>query len=160
MVQSLNRRLLKFAFMQVQDYDVGQEIVQEAFTRAWVSPNTPRSEPEFRRWLYRAVTNLARDYQRRRLRFARLPVPTPRAIDPVDQVERRASDQALRAALQTLGLGERQAIYLRYFEDQSFAEIGRILGRPQVTARVLVHRGLGKLRRQLGSDAPTGRVAV
>jgi len=160
MVQSLSRPVLKFAFMQVQDYDVGQEIVQEAFTRAWVSPNSPRSEPEFRRWLYRAVINLARDYHRRRLRFARLPVPPPRAIDPVDQVERRASDRALRAALQTLGLGERQAIYLRYFEDQSFAEIGRILGRPQVTARVLVHRGLGKLRRQLGSDAPTGRVAV
>jgi RNA polymerase sigma-70 factor (ECF subfamily) len=160
MVQSLSRPVLKFAFMQVQDHDVAQEIVQEAFTRAWVSPNTPRIEPEFRRWLYRAVSNLARDYHRRRVRLASLPVPTPRAIDPFDQVEQRASDQALRAALQALGLGERQAIYLRYFEDQSFAEIGRILGRPQVTVRVLVHRGLGKLRRQLGSEAPPGRVAV
>jgi len=139
MVQSLSRPVLKFAFMQVQDYDVAQEIVQEALTRAWVSPNTPRIEADFRRWLYRAVTNLARDYHRRRVRFANLPVPTPRAIDPLDQVEQRASDQALRAALQTLGLSERQAIYLRYFEDQSFAEIGRILGRPQVTALSLIH---------------------
>jgi RNA polymerase sigma-70 factor (ECF subfamily) len=146
--------------MQVQDYDVAQEIVQEAFTRAWVSPRTPPSEPGFRRWLYRSITNLARDYHRRRVRFARLPVPTAKGIDPLDQVEQRAGDQALRAALQTLGLGERQAIYLRYFEDQSFAEIGRILGRPQVTVRVLVHRGLGKLRRQLGSETPSGRVAV
>ena len=48
--------------MQVRDVDVGQEIVQEAFTRAWASPNTPQDETEFRRWLYRVVTNLARDY--------------------------------------------------------------------------------------------------
>jgi len=146
--------------MQVRDVDVGQEIVQEAFTRAWASRNTPRGEAEFRRWLYRVVTNLARDYYRRRVRFAGLRIPAIRPPDPVDEVERRTGDPDLREALLTLRLAERQAIYLRYFEDQPFTEIGRILGRPQVTVRVLIYRALGKLRRQLGSEGPTGRVAV
>ena len=52
-------------------------------------------------------------------------------------------------ALRGLSLGERQAIYLRYFEDQSFRETARIMGRPQVTVRVLVHRALDKLRQRL-----------
>ena len=159
-VRSLSHPALKFALMQVRDIDVGQEIVQEAFTRAWASPNTPQDETEFRRWLYRVVTNLARDYYRRRVRFAGLPIPTTRSPDPVDEVERRTGDAALRDALQTLRLSERQAIYLRYFEDLSYGEIGRILGRPQVTVRVLIYRALGKLRRQLASEGPQGRVAV
>jgi RNA polymerase sigma-70 factor (ECF subfamily) len=151
---------LKYAFMQIQDYHLAQEIVQEAFARAWASPKTPPGEPEFRRWLYRSITNLARDYHRRRVRLAALPVPAPKVLDPLEQVERRAGDEALRGALQTLGIVERQVLYLRYFEDLSVAEVGRILGRPRVTIRVLAHRALEKLRRQLDSEQTTREVAV
>jgi RNA polymerase sigma factor (sigma-70 family) len=81
-------------------------------------------------------------------------------LDPLEQVERRAGDEALRGALQTLGIVERQVLYLRYFEDLSVAEVGRILGRPRVTIRVLAHRALEKLRRQLDSEQTTREVAV
>ncbi len=62
--------------------------------------------------------------------------------------------------LRSLTLPERQAIYLRYFEDRSFAETARILGRPQVSVRVVVHRALGKLRRQLAPAPANPRVAI
>ncbi len=59
LVRSLGRPAAKFAYMMVHDIDIAQEIVQEAFARVWASPNTPSSEPEFRRYLYRTITNLA-----------------------------------------------------------------------------------------------------
>ncbi len=81
-------------------------------------------------------------------------------LNPLDQVEKRAGDEAIKAALHVLGVRERQAVYLRYFEDLSFVETARIMGAPQVTVRVLVHRALGKLRRQLATERLTDKVAI
>jgi len=159
LVSTLGRPALKFAYMQVQQIDVAEEIVQEGFARAWASPNTPRDPIEFRRWLYRIITNLARDYFRDRKQTAAFAPASLRSDDPVNEAERRAIDESVASALRSLTLGERQAIYLRYFEDQSFAETARILGRPSVSVRVVVHRALGKLRRQLEQSADA-RVAI
>jgi RNA polymerase sigma factor (sigma-70 family) len=144
--------------MQVQDIDIAQELVQEAFTRAWASPRTPSVEAEFRRWIYRIIRNLVRDYHRGRSRIPNRLAPEALA-DPLVAVERRAGDPELLDALRGLGLRERQAIYLRYFEDLSFAETAQILGMPPVTVRVIVHRSLAKLRRRLAARAGT-EVAV
>jgi RNA polymerase sigma factor (sigma-70 family) len=75
-------------------------------------------------------------------------------------VEKRAGDEAMRRAIRILGLRERQAIYLRYFEDQSFAETARIMGARQGTVRVLVFRALRKLRRELASRHESNQVAI
>jgi RNA polymerase sigma-70 factor (ECF subfamily) len=145
--------------MLVQDIDVAEEIVQEGFARAWASPGTPADPVEFRRYLYRIVTNLAHDHFRRRKQAAGL-VATAATPDPVVLVEGRSVDESLMTALRSLSLGERQAIYLRYFEDQSFKETARILGRPQVSVRVVVHRALGKLRTKLEAAGQDARMAV
>ena len=137
--------------MQVQDIHAAEDIVQEALARVWGSPRTPWAPPEFRRWLYRVITNLANDYHRHRNHALRLPSPVVAIGDPVQEAERRAGDPILMAAVQALGLRERQAVYLRYFEDLSFIDTARIMGLPQVTVRVMVHRALNKLRHRLGA---------
>jgi RNA polymerase sigma factor (sigma-70 family) len=146
--------------MMVHDIEIAQEIVQEAFTRVWAASTTPSPETEFRRYLYRTITNLARDYHRHRARQYRVAVEMPTVLDPLDDVERRASDEAMRGAMRELTMRERQAIYLRYFEDQSFAETARVMGAPQVTVRVIVHRALAKLRRRLTTNSVTDKVAI
>jgi RNA polymerase sigma factor (sigma-70 family) len=87
-----------------------------------------------------------------------LSIPPPLPVDPVEALERRSEDQEVLSAIRMLSLRERQAIYLRYFEDQSFAETARIMASPQVSVRVLVHRALGKLRQRL--DARTVKEVV
>lgn len=138
--------------MLVGDIDTAQELVQEAFVRSWVSPKTPATEPEFRRWLYRVIANLARDYHRQRARWNSLPISSSMVLDPLERIEQRSEDYRVLAAVRTLRLRERQAIYLRYFEDLSFADTARIMGSPEVSVRVLIHRALQKLRRQLQVD--------
>jgi RNA polymerase sigma factor (sigma-70 family) len=160
LVRSLGRPATKFANVLVHDFDLAEEIVQEAFARMWASPNTPAPELEFRRYLYRIITNLAHDYYRRRARRAELQAPDSIVLNPIELIEERAGDEAIRAALHILGLRERQAIYLRYFEDQTFAETARIMGARQVAVRVMVHRALGKLRRELATNRQSERVAI
>ena len=149
LVRSLGNRALRFAFMNVGDLETAKDVVQEAFIRCWSSPNTPSNEVEFLPWLYRVIINLARDYHRQRILLRNLPIPPILPADPMEQIERRSEDQEVLAALHALNLRERQAIYLRYFEDLSFAEVASIMGSVQVSVRVLVHRALGKLKRQL-----------
>lgn len=159
LVRTLGRPAMKFANVLVHDIDLSKEIVQEAFARAWSASNTPSSEVEFRRYLYRIITNLAHDYYRRQSRRLNVASQAPTLMNPVEMVEKRAGDEAMREAMHVLGLRERQAIYLRYFEDQSFAETARIMGARQGTVRVMVFRALGKLRRELSSGG-SDRVAI
>ena len=88
------------------------------------------------------------------------PVTAPAWIVPLDEVDRRVADMVVRAALRGLGAREREAVYLRYYEDLSFAETARIMNAPQVTIRVIVHRALVKLRRQLEVNLSGDKVAI
>src|SRR2546429_2160938 len=133
--------------MLFSNRDIAQKIVQEAFARVWPSPNPPAAKPECRRWLYRAIANLATDYHRHQARGARLPIPRLHALDPMEQVEQRDQRRLFLEMVKGLNPKARQAVYLRYFEDRSVAETARILGLPQVSVREIVHRALGKSRR-------------
>ena len=139
--------------MLVQNRATAEELVQEAFARVWASPNTPSAEPDFRRWLYRALTNLARDHHRRHLVEAKLVFWNPPAIDPIDEVVHRAEDRELLRGLLALPFKDRHAIYLHYFDGLTFSEVGNVLGVSEIAARVRVHRALERLRERLGPDS-------
>src|ERR1700674_5952739 len=132
---------------------MAEELVQEAFARVGASPNTPSAELDFRRWLYRAITNLARDYHRRRAVEGKLLFWKAPAVDPLDEVVHRAEDRELLSAVLALPFKDRQAIYLHYFDGLTFAEVSDVLGVSEVAARVRVHRALERLRGPLGPNS-------
>lgn len=153
LARTFERPAYHFAVMLTRDRGIAEELVQEAFARVWASPRTPSAEPDFRRWLYRAITNLARDYQRRRLLESKLRFWAPAEIDPVDQVVHRAEDRDLLRVVMTLPLKDRQAIYLRYFDGLSFADVAQVMATTESAARVRVHRALKSLRIRLGPSS-------
>ena len=154
LVLALYRPASQLASLLVRNPAVAQDIVQEAFVRVWLSPRTPHEMSAFRPWLYRTVVNLARDHQRRQGRWARLRFGRVASADPTDVAERRETDAALGNAIRRLSRREQEAVYMRFFEDVPFDEVGRIIGVRAGTARVLVHRALEKLRQRL--DASRG----
>ena len=77
------------------------------------------------------------------------PAPVPVAENHADAT----SDAVLAARLlRTLPIRQRAAVALRYYDDLDFAEISRILGCAESTARSHVHRALASLRTELGGD--------
>jgi RNA polymerase sigma-70 factor (ECF subfamily) len=149
LVLALYRPTVQLATLLVRDYTVAQDIVQEAFVRVWLSPRTPREMSAFRPWLYKTVVNLARDHHRRQGRWARLRFGRVTSSDPTHIAEQRESEAALGTAMRGLSRREQEAVYVRFFEDAPFDEVGRIIGVRTGTARVLVHRALAKLREHL-----------
>ena len=145
----LENNALGFAMTLVHDRGQAEEIVQEAFANVWEARNTPQERAEFKRWLYKAILNLARDQARHRTRWSLLRWWAPAPPNPFDEVERRADDGALAEALRRLEPRERAAVHIRFFEDRSFAETAATLDVSENHARVIVHRALVKLRRSM-----------
>lgn len=153
LILALERPAYQFAVLLVRDSSVAQEMVQEAFVRVWQSPGTPRDLSSFRPWLYKTLVNLVRDHHRKRRRWERLPFVRPLPLDPTELVERHLADAELARAIRSLREREREALYVRFFEDAPYNEVARILGVRSGAARVVVHRALRKLRRQLASTS-------
>jgi RNA polymerase sigma factor (sigma-70 family) len=75
-------------------------------------------------------------------------LPAPAADDPLE-VDDRAH---LMQALVKLPPRERRAVCLRHLEGLSGPEIAAVLGVSQENARLIVHRGITRLRRQLSAS--------
>jgi RNA polymerase sigma-70 factor (ECF subfamily) len=106
---------------------VAEEIVQEAFTRAWIqAPNWQQkgeADRAFAAWLSRVTTNLAIDQVRRprNLPIEDAPEPEDPATGAEDALIMRQKLSRLQAALATLPPRQRAAIALTY--DQGLSNI-------------------------------------
>jgi RNA polymerase sigma-70 factor, ECF subfamily len=66
-------------------------------------------------------------------------------------VTRDEASEALRA-LRALPDDRRRALELRFVEEMSTAEIAGVLGKSEGAVRVLIHRALGAVARELGRE--------
>lgn len=132
--------MLKVALLIVGRRDVAEDIVQEAFAEVsvrWSQLDNPGG------YLRGCVVNGARMALRRRDVEQRHRGSLRQSVEhPVHLVE-------LHDALMVLGEKQRTAIVLRYLLDLSAREIGELLGCSEATARSVVARGLGALRKEL-----------
>ncbi len=145
--------LVRYAVGIVGDGDSAREAVQHAFLQ--LCEQTP-DELHGREalWLYRVCRNKALDLVRLRRRHtgdgeADLAALAGREPDPAEAAERQDLCCELGRMLEDLPQGQREAIHL-WCEGFSYREISRIAGRSEGNVRVLVHRGIAKLRQCFG----------
>jgi len=136
------------------------DVVQEAFVKAFRHLSRFRAGEPFGPWLLRIVANETRNLTRSRRRRAALtlrlagPDITP-PDGPVDEVlagERRAG---LMAAVNALPERERQVLVCRYFLDLSEAETAQVLACPLGSVKSRTWRALNRLRGSLLPDQQT-----
>jgi RNA polymerase sigma-70 factor (ECF subfamily) len=129
------------------------DVVQEAFVKAFRHLSRFRVGEPFGPWLLRIVTNETRNLNRSRRRRAALALrlgamePGGVAADgPADEVlaaERRAR---LLVAVTALPDNERQVLVCRYFLDLSEAETAQVLAWPLGSVKSRTSRALSRLR--------------
>ncbi len=74
------------------------------------------------------------------------------AEDPARQAISRERQARLRAAVAGLEEPYREVVALRFFADLPLADIARETDRPLGTVKTHLHRGLERLRRELGAE--------
>ena len=150
----LNQDRLFASMLQVTgSADEAEDVVQEAFIRAFMKLDTFQRNSLFFTWLYRIAFNSA--LTRRRRKQARVSLDSFRDNSGLEVVDRGdAVDESMlrnervamvRQALQTLTEEHRNILVLREMQDHSYEEIAEILDISIGTVR----SRLSRARRQL-----------
>jgi RNA polymerase sigma-70 factor (ECF subfamily) len=139
-----------------------EDLTAQAFLQAWeaIERYQIRGAP-FVSWLLRIAHNLAVSYLRSRREGAELPetlVDLSRQGNPEEEVQRLAEGERVREAILGLRDEQRQVIMLRFVDDLEYREVAEIVGKSVAAVRVIQHRALNALRKQMGRE-PGSRVA-
>jgi RNA polymerase sigma-70 factor (sigma-E family) len=147
-----HRRLVGLAALVVDDHQVAEDVVQDAFAglyRRWRRLRDPNAAVAY---LNRAVVNASRDALRRRQRVGRTTlrlVPRAEEMDSAehDVVAHQEADR-LWASVTRLPRRQRQVLVLRYYLDQSEAEIAETLEMSRGSVKKHASRGLAALAQE------------
>ncbi|MDQ3696243.1 MAG: sigma-70 family RNA polymerase sigma factor [Chloroflexota bacterium] len=155
--------VLSFAFRLVADRQVAEEVLQEAFFRAWQQGKAFNAgRGTFVTWLLSITHNLAIDEIRRRRRrpqkadseepeaFLATVADSSTGANVEDEAWLGALRDTIAEALRELPTAQREAIELAYYQGLTQREIADRLGEPLGTVKTRMRLGLQKLRESLG----------
>ena len=133
----------------------GEDVTQDAFSKALLAMRRDGAEIELKPWLYRIVRNTALNDLRDR-------PPAPEALDEemagglsaAEAAERREEMAELMTRLRALPEAQRAAIVMRELEGLSHEEIAAALGVSGGAARQVIYRARVALRDGFGMLVP------
>jgi RNA polymerase sigma-70 factor (ECF subfamily) len=166
LVERHQRRAFAVALALVRDENDANEIVQDAFLRAYKNLPTFQGSSSFFTWLYRIITNLSIDLKRKPGRqttdldetrlgmdeASEAEFPTLGrydGADPMDVVRRREIAARLQSALDALPSYHRAVIILREVEGLSYEEMAQAMGVSKGTIMSRLFHARQKLQRAL-----------
>jgi RNA polymerase sigma-70 factor (ECF subfamily) len=128
-----------------ESLDRAEELVAEAFAKAWESWPKLSGHPAPRAWVVRVALNARVSWWRRRRRELALADEDP----AISQVFDDLLDTDLLAAVGRLPIRQRQIIALRILADLDTETASNRLGIAQGTVRAHLSRGVHTLRQQI-----------
>jgi len=149
-------RVYRHIYYLVGSAAEAEDLTAQAFLQAWeaIERYQMRGAP-FVSWLLRIAHNLAVSYLRSRRDRSELPetlVDHSRQGNPEEVVQQTAETERVRAAILRLREEQRQVIMLRFVEDLEYREVAEIVGKSVAAVRVIQHRALHALRKQIGNE--------
>lgn len=136
------------------DHGLAEDMLQEAFVRAWQKLDQFRGDSRFGTWLHRLSANVALSDRRTRVRRARWEAPLD---EPVDRTATGARDvtAGMRSDLEQAiaGLPERarSVLVLHDIEGYRHAEIARMTGMAVGSSKAQLHRARKLVRKVLAT---------
>lgn len=151
-IRGSSHALFAIAYGVLQDRAEAEDVVQDAFVKAWRSRSRVRDPEKFPAWLATIARNRARDAGRKR-RTVSLTDELNDAPDPSDHGGSLTGyddvSSEVHAALATLPEAHRVALALRYFDALDYATIEQTLGLTNGALRGILGRALQTMRKRL-----------
>ncbi len=149
-------RVYRHVYYMVGSPPEAEDLTAQAFLQAWqaIERYQIRGAP-FVSWLMRIAHNLGVSHLRSRRPSAELPetlVDRSRDGNPDDVLQRQADGERVREAILRLREEHRRVIILRFVEDLAYREVAEIVGKSVPAVRVIQHRALNALRKQMLAD--------
>ncbi|MHC1767960.1 MAG: sigma-70 family RNA polymerase sigma factor [Verrucomicrobiia bacterium] len=135
---------------------LAQDASQNVFIRLASHPPALSTEAELTAWLHRTTVHVSIDLWRSESRrHAREETAATMQTHPDTEPSWTDIAPALDEALNELSEPDRQAILLRFFNQQSMREVGGAFGISEDAAKMRVSRALDRLRNQLSARGVT-----
>jgi RNA polymerase sigma-70 factor (ECF subfamily) len=126
-----------------------EDIMQEAFLKAFRKIDTYKGEVSFGAWLKKIVINRSLDHlKKKRVRFEEVSERTLKLSDDNENVG-EVNVESIKKAIRSLPDGYRTVLSLFLIEGYDHEEIGQILGISNSASRTQLSRAKSKLRELL-----------
>ena len=155
-------QVYSYAYYELRDHHEAEDATERTFLSALANlgrfeerarPSDGEGASTFRVWLFQIARNAVAERRRRARRQPLAPLEAAAAVAAPIDVEADAvlHADALAAwrAVDRLAGDRRRALILRFVDEMSTAEIAGVLGRSEGAVRVLIHRALRSVARDL-----------
>ncbi len=144
-------RLVYSVYKFLKDFELAQDIAQEAFIKAYKNIEKFRGDSQFYTWIYRIAINTAKNVVSTKARKSEIydndttdqllseSAMTSENPENILQAEQLRSE--INKALQNLPEDIRVTLSLREFDGLSYEEIAKVLECPIGTVRSRIHKG-------------------
>lgn len=148
LVKRHQRGLLRLSMRFMKDLDISQDVVQEAFIKAFEKLHLFEGRASFKSWLYQIAVNTARNKLREnRYDYSNIDdVQLSVSATAEKGLVHSAVSEIIQEQVDRLPFKQKTALVLRVYEDMSFAEIAEVMECPYDTAKANYRHALMKLR--------------
>lgn len=148
LVKRHQRGLLRLSMRFMKDMDAAQDVVQEAFIKAYEKLSLFEGRASFKSWLYQIAVNTARNKLREnRYDFSNIDdVNLSISATAEKALVHAAVSEIIQTEVDRLPFKQKTALVLRVYEDMSFAEIAEVMECPYDTAKANYRHALMKLK--------------
>jgi len=149
LVDAFTERLYWQARSIMLRHDWADDVLQEAFIKAWRALPSFRGESAFYTWMYRITTNeaLAQLKKERRFQLQEGPLDFKLSADPYFDGDE--SLQLLLAAIAKLPDKQQTVFKLKYFQEMPFKEMSEILETSIGALKASYHHAKEKIKIEL-----------
>jgi RNA polymerase sigma-70 factor, ECF subfamily len=149
LVRRHNQRLYRATRAILKDISESEDVMQEAYVRAFTHLDQFAGEAKFSTWLTKIAVYEALARLRRRKHMENIPDEIRGNVDVEDTAYRQELRSMLEAAIDVLPPLYRAVFVLREIEEMSGAEAAECLGITEETAKTRLHRARRMLRDEL-----------
>lgn len=152
LVRRYEKKLCALAWRMLHNRADVEDVVQEAFVKAYRSLGKFRGDAQFSTWLYRITVNLILNRLRRGSKMREVDLDMDRMespSNPKSAVRQKEVQAAAARAIDDLPPRQRVIFHMRYEEGRSHAEIARVLALSEGAVKASYHHAVAKLRESL-----------
>jgi RNA polymerase sigma-70 factor (ECF subfamily) len=155
-------QVYSFALYETRDHHAAEDLTEQVFLRVLralpgFDERGAGQASTFRAWLFQVARNALANERRHQRRHPVAPLDLEAQIiapdDPASAAVARDEAERTWQAVNRLPAERRQAVVLRFVEEMSAREIGEVMGRTEGAVRVLIHRALRAVARDLDGRA-------
>jgi len=167
LVERYEKKLARYiARLSGIGYEDVQDVLQEAFIKAYINLNDFDPRLKFSSWIYRIAHNETVTYLRKKnsrpktvdfqASFEILETIQD-DLDLVEQIDRKFLRENLDKMIGSLDRKYREPIVLKYLEEKNYQEISDILKIPMGSVATLISRGKKRLREGIMAKKKAGK---